>query len=478
MTTVHSAGIDLLERLGGSSAVVHRAVVRTTGRVVVAKHAGWDRPAVTQRLGREAAVLRRVQHASLVRLVDQVDTTTGRYLLLTHAPGGCLADVVTAGDRLPAGEVAVLGARLAAALGALHTAGVVHRDVHPGNVLLDAELRPLLADLDNALDTAGQALPGDGEVVGHRDHLDHRVLAGAVASPTSDLHGLATTLWTLATGAPPQRPSPAVPVELPIHELVPPALHELLLACVTGEAGDAAAVAARLQELATRPTRLAPPAASTARGPGDASRGAGQAADLATPSLVAPAAARPPAPASLAVTGGGTRRWGPRPLAEDAPRPSRPTGRSRRLVGAAIVAALLAGTVWRWGGPTAPDPELIVVTPPATCAGTIPDAPGQQVVADLDGDGCGEVLSLADGELHTPTGRYRLGEPGDVLLAGDWDGDGRWGVGLYRPATGAVLLIDDPGPGATSGSAQQHHAGGVPVVVEDGDHHRVRIDPA
>jgi hypothetical protein len=141
------------------------------------------------------------------------------------------------------------------------------------------------------------------------------------------------------------------------------------------------------------------------------------------------------------------------------------------VVGVAAVAALLALSVAALStGRSAP------VTPPPRCdAGET--ALGQQVLADLDGDGCAEALGLLDGELSTPDGRFRVGEAGDVLVAGDWDGDGRWGIGLYRPTTGEVFLIDDPGPGATSRPATPHAVGGRPIVVQGVDGHEVRIEP-
>lgn len=467
MTAVHSTGIDLLERLGGTDAQVHRAVVRTTGRVVVAKRATWDRPEITARLGREAAILARVQHPSLVRRIDCIDDVAGRCLLLAHAPGGTLASMVAGGERLDPAAVTDLGARLAGALATLHAAGVVHRDVHPGNVLLDAELQPVLADLDNALDSSGPALAGDDEVVGHPAHVDHRLLTGAAPGPASDLHALATTLWTLATGAPPARDDAASPVALPRHPAVPPPLRALLVDCVTARIHDAADLRVRLEELHGAFLR----ATGDVTTPGVLQQPTSVSTRRATPV--------PPEQASRATsaTGGGTRRWGPRPaLGGRASRATPPAGRRRMLPLLAAVAVVLLGLAGWLVRPAAPASEPVAVAPPPVCDDTRHHAAGQQVLADLDGDGCAEVLTLHDGELQLADGRFRVGEPGDVLLAGDWDGDGRWGIGLYRPATGAVYLIDEPGTEATSRPAQQHAVHGRPTVVVADDQHVVRVD--
>lgn len=485
MTAVHSDDLELLERLGGSDAVVHRATVRGTGRVVVVKAAPWSRPDVADRLGREAAVLERVATPGLVRLLGRADDATSRRLVLVHAPGGSLADHLASGGPLRPSEVADLGARLAATLVALHRAGVVHRDVHPGNVLLDAELQPVLADLDRALDPSAPPLPGDDEVVGHPAHVDHRLFAGAPVGPGSDLHALATTLWTAATGAPPQRDAPDAPVRMADHPLVPPALDAVLRAAVDGEADHAADLAVRLAGLAgDLRDEPAPPVDLGALPPpvlaGVASAG---------PQLPPMSAASPVVATSSA---SGTRSWGPAPARRGGPVTARPwsaewlRGRAPVVVAGAIaVGAITAAAALAAARPSSPDgtgaagpgptvDATTVVVPPPPCASDDTDSGPDPVVADLDGDGCSERLTLEDGVLTTPDGTFALGEPGDVLLAGDWDGDGRWSVGLHRPSTGMVYLFDGPpGPGATSRPPEQGTPGAVATVVATPEGHRV-----
>lgn len=506
MTAVHSDDLEVLERLGGSGATVHRAVVRTTGRVVVVKRAPWDRPDVADRLGREAAVLGRVHHPSLVRLLDLVEDEVGRTLVLAHAPGGSLAGRLQRLGPMAPADVADLGERVARALVALHGEGVVHRDVHPGNVLVDAELQPVLADLDNALDSRGAQLPGDRDVVGGPGHVDPRLFTGATADPASDLHALATTLWTAATGAPPPRSGPEAPVRLGVDDRVPGPLREVLLACLGDSVGDAATVASHLAAAAAELLHLpelpqdppptpaatqvqpwAPPTASPPAPPlpTEPSAHAAPAPPAATTSL-APSPSRPPRLVAGGAGGTGdpvTRRWGPAPH----PRPvaaavARHTG--RLAVAALVVLVPLVLVGWlalRASTSPTTQGDADLVEPPAPCSAAdvtaeTPPAtasdPVASALADLDGDGCSEVVRLVDGVLHAPAGRYRVGEPGDVLLTGDWDGDGRWGVGLYRPATGTVFLFDEtPGPGARSRPARQLPAGGTPVVVDrDGAH--------
>lgn len=422
------------------------------------KHAPWG-SAAAERLAHEARVLQRARHPSLVRLEAVLEDDAGRELVLANCPGGSLADEVAAGRSWSGHTVADAGARIAAALAVLHANGVVHGDVHPGNVVLDAELQPVLIDLEHALPTG--TIPT--EVVGHEDHLDHRLLTGRPVSFATDLHALATTLWTLGTGTPPDRSGPDAPVELVSHPAIPAALHSALDRCIRHEVDSAAALSAELAGIARELAAGRAPASEPSR-------------PAARPAVEAPT----------------TRHWGP-----PAPGPGAITTLARprppAIMTAALVVLALAlglGALSRWAAgatvdtsgatattetrTTASTPgHAAAVGPPDACVAT-PGAGGRLRV-DVDGDGCAEPVSLADGVLHTPTAAYAFGEPGDVLLVGDWDGDGRVGLGLYRPATGAVLLVDEPGPGARSRPAHYLDADALPRVITDASGTRVDV---
>jgi hypothetical protein len=80
---------------------------------------------------------------------------------------------------------------------------------------------------------------------------------------------------------------------------------------------------------------------------------------------------------------------------------------------------------------------------PATTSTTIPPCPvsAAPLAADVDGDGCPEDLSIENGVLITPLGRFAVGAAGDLALVGDWDCDGTATPAAFRPATGAVFLF-------------------------------------
>src|SRR3954451_7456413 len=94
----------------------------------------------------EATVVRALEHPNIVRLHEVLATRSGTALVFEHAEGGSVAARLARRGSFEPGEVVTLGLGIAAALRAAHERGVVHGDVHPGNVLLDGQGRVLLAD--------------------------------------------------------------------------------------------------------------------------------------------------------------------------------------------------------------------------------------------------------------------------------------------------------------------------------------------
>jgi hypothetical protein len=150
-------------------------------------------------LRREAALLAAFRHEHVVRLRGVLGVGDGLVLVLDLAEGGSFAGLLAVRGRLAAVEVAALCAPLADALAAAHAAGLVHGDLSPGNLLLDARGRPLVADLGTA------RLVGDASelVEGTAGYVDPAVLAGSPPVPASDVYGLAAVAAHLLTGEPP-----------------------------------------------------------------------------------------------------------------------------------------------------------------------------------------------------------------------------------------------------------------------------------
>jgi serine/threonine protein kinase len=149
------------------------------------------------RLNREVALLRRIDHPHVVRLRRVVDLPGGaRALVMDHAAGGSLADLVAIRGPLEATEAATLSVPLARTLADLHERGLVHGDLTPSNVLFTADGRPMIADLGCAV-VLGDAT---AEAWGSPGYCDP-ARAGR-AGPSDDVYSLGAVLRFALTGRP------------------------------------------------------------------------------------------------------------------------------------------------------------------------------------------------------------------------------------------------------------------------------------
>jgi serine/threonine protein kinase len=168
---------------------------RSAGRGDVAAEAAET----AERLAREIALLRRVDHPHVVRLRRVLDLPDGsRAMVLDHAAGGSLTELVRARGPLQPGEVVTLLIALARALADLHAGGIVHGDLAPGNVLFAGDGRPLLSDLGLGAVLGADQDPADWATPGFADP------AGLPAGdPARDIWGLGAVAWFALTGHPP-----------------------------------------------------------------------------------------------------------------------------------------------------------------------------------------------------------------------------------------------------------------------------------
>jgi tRNA A-37 threonylcarbamoyl transferase component Bud32 len=140
----------LVARLGaGGMAEVWKAYDEAFGvwRAIKRLHpAIAAQPGLRQRFAVEARTMARLRHPNLVAVHDVGEDDGAPWLVMDLLPGGSLADAVKRVGRLPAGQAARLVAGMLDGLAVAHATGVIHRDVKPHNVLIDAEGRPVLSD--------------------------------------------------------------------------------------------------------------------------------------------------------------------------------------------------------------------------------------------------------------------------------------------------------------------------------------------
>src|SRR5262245_12620302 len=196
------------ERLGaGGSAQVWRATDKRTGEVVAVKRLHpvvFADMAGRERLLREFRALRDLDEPHIVRVRDLELTGDDGALILDYVARPSLATRLSTGPRLSTSEAVSIALDVAAALAAAHEAGIVHRDVTPGNILLDPDDGARLTDFGIALAGAGTAgepaLTATGELVGTLRYLAPEQLRGAPATPASDVHALAAVTYEMLAG--------------------------------------------------------------------------------------------------------------------------------------------------------------------------------------------------------------------------------------------------------------------------------------
>ncbi len=196
----------LLERIGeGSTAVVHRAV-DSYGRTVAVKEprlgVGPADETVRRRLAREIAVLGKIRSPYVVMLLDGDVTGDRPYVVTQYVAGVPLRDLVRTYGPLGGAALHRFAQRLAAALAAVHEAGVVHRDLTPANIMVVGG-SPVVVDFGIAHEAAAAQTTRPGMLVGTPAYLAPELVEGERATAASDVFAWAATLAYAATGRPP-----------------------------------------------------------------------------------------------------------------------------------------------------------------------------------------------------------------------------------------------------------------------------------
>jgi hypothetical protein len=397
----------LTARLGaGGMGVVYLGEARDCGQVavkVVRPEVGDDQE-FRARFSREAALLARVKGLCTVRVIEADTESASPFLVTEYASGPSLSEHVKGSGPLGAGMLYGLATGLAEALVAIHAAGVVHRDLKPGNVLLTRD-GPKVIDFGIAQALDGTVLTQTGMTVGSPGFMAPEQVSGTPGQP-ADIFAWGLTVAYAASGRPPFGTGPT----------------EALMYRVLHESPDTAAVPADLLPLVE---------AALSKDPG-ARPGAGDL--LAWLTAGAPQAQgrtqadHDVAPTRLVLS----RTWQPPAMLASASPPSvRPSRRrpAAILAGAAVLAAVAgAGTAYAVSSAGHPG-----AAPSATRSGqadaatALPDVtfgsytgrkPAAIVLNDLDGGGTVRGIHWTSWTAAGATGEGTLGTvPTEVRLS-------------------------------------------------------------
>ncbi|WP_211189766.1 serine/threonine-protein kinase [Actinomycetospora sp. TBRC 11914] len=334
----------------GAMGVVWRAEDEVLRRTVALKQVrlpgGIDdesREKARRRVMREGRLSARLHHPHAIAVFDVVDHDEQPWLVMEYLPSESLAEVVATRGVLTPHAVAGVGHQVAAALTAAHTAGIVHRDVKPGNVLLgdDGVVKVTDFGVSRAIDEA--TITSSGMMAGTPAYLAPEVARGAEADFRSDVYSLGSTIYAALEGRPPFGRDENALAQLhrvATGDYVPPRHAGPLASLLERVLAADPARRPEMHQVRDELGRLAAVEAETDEWTGDHREPTGPTAPV-TP--VVPVAVRAPSEPTLVSTTAPVAPEAGVPDAEAAPGPG--AGRRRRHLVGAGVAVLLVGAV-------------------------------------------------------------------------------------------------------------------------------------
>ena len=161
-----------------------------------------ERGLLRKRTLREAQTAARLSHPNVVTIYDVVEDDGRPWIVMELIRSRSLRELVEADGPLTSQQAAGVGLQILTALNAAHALGIVHRDVKPGNVLIDTDGRAILADFGIARTQDSTALTTSGVLVGSPSYIAPELARGERGGPESDLWSLGATLYALVEGRP------------------------------------------------------------------------------------------------------------------------------------------------------------------------------------------------------------------------------------------------------------------------------------
>ena len=207
-------GYELEDKIGeGAFGTVHKAHQKGIGRTVAvkiiqAKYA--NQPRFIRRFEAEAQMIAQLEHPHIVPLYDYWREADGAFLVMRWLRGGSLRTALENGAFSVETAVTTI-IQIATALHTAHRHGIVHRDVKPGNILLDEEKNAYLSDFGIARDTNANLVNTDANaLIGSPAYMSPEQLLGETITTATDIYSLGLVLYTTVTGESPYSTSSIV----------------------------------------------------------------------------------------------------------------------------------------------------------------------------------------------------------------------------------------------------------------------------
>jgi len=157
-------------------------------------------PGTLERFRREIQLSSRITHRNVLRVYDLGEVEGIRFLTMQFVDGDDLASLIKREGRLPVPRVLAIFGEICKGLAAAHEQGVVHRDLKPQNIMLDAAGTAYVTDFGIAKSLAGTGMTEMGAILGTPSYMSPEQVRGEPAGPRSDIYALGVILYEMATG--------------------------------------------------------------------------------------------------------------------------------------------------------------------------------------------------------------------------------------------------------------------------------------
>src|SRR3954463_10256113 len=208
----------LEEQVGsGGMSSVYRAFAPTLERHVAIKlmHRDISNDAdQLERFRREARAVAQLNHPHVVTVIDAGEDDGNPFIVFEYVEGETLKDRIRRLGRLPVAEAVAYAVEIGRALECAHEHMLVHRDVKPQNVLIDADGRAKVTDFGIARSLEAQGLTATGRVLGTTDYVSPEQALGREVTAQSDIYSLGVVLYEMLTGEVPFKADTQVAVAM------------------------------------------------------------------------------------------------------------------------------------------------------------------------------------------------------------------------------------------------------------------------
>jgi serine/threonine protein kinase/Flp pilus assembly protein TadD len=238
---------EILEPLGaGGMGAVYRVFDRKLEEEVALKlirpEVAADRRAI-ERFQNEIKISRKITHKSVCRMHDLGEAEGISFITMEYVRGEDLKSLLHRTKTLPVGTALTIARQVAEGLAEAHGMGVVHRDLKPGNIMIDRDGNAKIMDFGIARSLLGRELTGEGTIIGTPEYMSPEQVEGKPADGRSDLYALGIILFEMVTGQTPfggdsslsiahkQRYEPP-PNPRKLNPQIPAELSQLILGCL------------------------------------------------------------------------------------------------------------------------------------------------------------------------------------------------------------------------------------------------------